>query len=209
MKIFLDFDRTLYDLDAFHVAARELLLSYGVSHEEYNESKSVFSRGSGLPGSSYTPEAHAEVLEKMLVKPLHPVATGIRKIATEGWQFVFEDVPDFFRGTGECEKIIVTFGDTEYQRCKIIGAGLDTHVDEIIVTSGGKWELMENHLKPGEAAVFIDDHRDYFLRPQGNPQIQGVHLVRKGNRKNFCDGCHAPYHAGDLREALEIIKNLA
>ncbi len=208
MKIFLDFDRTLYDLDAFHEAARELLMSHGVSHKEYNESKASFSHGSGRSGDLYTPEAQAVVLEDMSVKSARPVAVSIREIAREGKRFVFDDVADFFREVKGHQKIIVTFGDTEYQHCKITGAGLDVHADEIIVTSGSKWALMEAHLEPDEVAVFVDDHRDYFLRPQENPRIQGVHLVRKDNVKNFCDGCHAPYHANDLNEALEIIKKL-
>jgi len=208
MKIFLDFDRTLYDLDAFHETARDVFESCGVSREKYNESKSSFSHGSGKAGGLYTPEEHEAVFEKMLVKIAPSPATCIRGVARDGKRFVFDEVFDFLQKIERHQKIILTFGDAEYQRFKISGAGLDSFIDDIIVTTGEKWEEMEKAMQMGEVAVFIDDHRDYFLRPRENQPIYGIHLVRKSNTKNFCDGCRAHYHASDLLEVLEIVKNI-
>lgn len=208
MKIFLDFDRTLYDLDAFHEVARDVFETHGVPREKYNESKASFSHGSGKAGGLYTPEEHDAVFEKMSVKIVPSPATCIRGVAREGKQFVFDDVFDFLQKIEKHQKIILTFGDAEYQRFKISGAGLDSFIDDIIVTNGEKWEEIQKAMRPDESAIFIDDHRDYFLQPRGNQPVYGIHLVRKDNARNFCDGCRAPYHASDLQEVSEIIKNL-
>lgn len=208
MKIFLDFDRTLYDLDVFHVAARELLAAYGISHGTYDASKKIFSTVSGMPGGMYTPERHEAEFRNITGEVKRSLAEGIRSLARNGQKFVFDDVHRFFRKTDGHERIILTFGDDEYQRYKIAGTGLDLLADDVIVTAESKRETMRETLHPGERGIFVDDHSGYFSESFGAIDVTGIHLVRSGNGHSRCAGCYADFHADDLDEVSTIIENL-
>jgi FMN phosphatase YigB (HAD superfamily) len=210
MKIFLDFDRTLYDLDALHEAFSVRLRKEGISQEVYDASRKYFSHGSGKQGEIYTPEIHERIIRELASSVSDNTLSEImRGIASDAQHLVFDEVRGILGELEGYERIILTFGNEEYQKFKITGSGLDNLMDDIIVTTGEKWEEMEKAMKTGEVAVFVDDHRSYFLQPRGNQPVHGIHLVRKSDERNFCNGCRASYHASDLREASEIIKNLA
>lgn len=209
MKIFLDFDRTLYDLDALHEAFSMRLRTEGIPQEVYDASRKYFAYGSGKQGEIYTPEIHERILRELAPSASDsPLSEIMRGIASDAQHLVFDEVREVLEELGMHERIMLTFGSEEYQKLKITGAGLDEFIDSIIVTTGEKWEEMGKRMEAGEVAVFIDDHRSYFLQPRGNQPVHGIHLVRKSDERNFCDGCRAHYHASDLREALEIVKNL-
>ena len=197
MKIFLDFDRTLYDLDAFHERAEQSLLLYGVTKAQYQSSRKFFSRGSNMAGSVYTPEIHEQVLDTMAVRYSEGVASCIRAIAEKGRDFVFSDVQDFFDQTKEHERIILTFGDTEYQQYKIRGAGLEERVESIVVTAGSKWEIIALSLATDERAVFIDDSKEYFMKPY-DVRVMGIHVLRSPYVCEKESGCLAEVHVDSL-----------
>lgn len=205
MKIFLDFDRTLFDLDAFHREAREALEQRGLPEGAYFASKQPFSTVSGMPGGSYTPERHEAELERLFPGNGLSLASFVRALnREEGQRFVFPGAEDFLREIADHELIILTFGNDEYQRYKIAGSGLEGLVDRIIVTDEDKWAAMRAELSSDEEAVFVDDHGGYFSERPGDIAVCGVHLVRADQED--CGDCLAHTHVSDLTEILAVIR---
>ncbi len=204
MKIFLDFDRTLFDLDAFHKEARETLEGQGLPEGAYLASKQPFSTASGMPGGSYTPERHEAELKRLFPGNGSSLASFVRGLNRDGRRFVFPGAEDFLREIAEHELIILTFGNDEYQRYKIAGSGLEGLVDRIIVTDEDKWAAMRAELSFGEEAIFVDDHGGYFLEKPEDIPVCGIHLVRAGQED--CGNCLAHTHVSDLAETLQTIR---
>lgn len=204
MKIFLDFDRTLFDLDAFHKEAREALEARGLPQGAYLASKQPFSTVSGMSGGSYTPERHEAELERLFPGMGLSLASFVRGLNREGQRFVFPGAEEFLRKIAEHELIILTFGNDEYQRYKIAGSGLEGLIDRIIVTDEDKWAAMRVELSSDEEAIFVDDHGGYFSEKPEDIAVCGVHLVRAG--QEGCGDCLAHVHVTDLVETLDVIR---
>jgi FMN phosphatase YigB (HAD superfamily) len=204
MKIFLDFDRTLFDLDAFHREAREALEEQGLPEGAYLASKQPFSTVSGMPGGSYTPERHEAELERLFPGKGVGLASFVRGMNRDGRRFVFPGAEEFLREIANHELVILTFGNDEYQRYKIAGSGLEELVDRIIVTDEDKWSAMRSELSASEEAIFVDDHGGYFLEKPEDIAVCGVHLVRAGQPD--CGDCLAQVHVSDLVETLQTIR---
>lgn len=197
MKIFLDFDRTLYDLDALHEDSRRIVERHGIPREEYDRTRAYFAYGSGTPGVLHRPEAHLGYFTGIDDGQRARVVADIRGLIRDGARYVFEDALDFFRDVSRRHELVVlTFGDEEYQRTKVLGSGLKP--DGIIVTAGDKWEVMASKLLDGEKALFVDDHVNYFSKPKDIPGLTAVHLVRSGSCA--LSECCAHHHVAGLRE---------
>lgn len=204
MKIFLDFDRTLYDLDALHEDARKIVESHGIPRNEYDRTRGFFATKSGAPGALYTPEAHLGYFRDIDDVTRPRIVNDIRRLVRDGRRYVFEDVREFFlMPRVEDESIILTFGDDGFQREKIHGSGLESGT--IIVTTGDKWDAIADSIHQGESTVFIDDHEAYFSRPVAVPSVTGIHLVRNGACESSV--CHAHFHAHNFCEIAEFLSD--
>lgn len=206
MKIFLDFDRTLYDLDTVLRLFQEKLEAEGISKEIYEKSRTYFAHGSGMKGGSYSPERHEKILRTLApTASKQSFAKILRDIIADGEQFVFDGVREFLDNVSKHERIILTFGDAEFQSTKIKGAGLDRFVEQILVTAEDKWGVIEKIIEPDEGGVFVDDHKSYFSLPQKLPSIRSVHLSRSGSGDD-CAKCFARYHTDTLSDIIDILQ---
>ncbi len=206
MKIFLDFDRTLYDLDAFHEDSRDVVECFGVPRSEYDRTREYFARQSGASGAYHSPERHLEYFDGVDDATKAAIAREIRRLAKAGRRYVFDGVPEFLASVRDKEVSILSFGDDEFQRFKINGSGLELLVREIIVTTGSKWDVMRERIQGSTQAVFVDDHGSYFTEvpPSG---IMAVHFIRQFSCLSP-HGCHAQYHAHDFDEITRIIQEM-
>ncbi|MCI0542212.1 hypothetical protein L0Y69_00440 [bacterium] len=205
MKIFLDFDRTLYDLDAEHEDGKRVVESHGVSRGEYDRTRKFFAGGSGSPLSCYTTELHVDSFSGIGEETKQSIVSGIGALLDDGEKYVFEDVSGFLKSTAGHELIILTFGDEDFQRKKIHGSGLDSYANDIIVTSGDKWNEIKSRLGTNETCVFVDDHPDYFSTPMNVPGVMTIHLARPGITRSACGGCHAMRHISNLSELDNLL----
>ncbi len=206
MKIFLEFDRTLYDLDAVLRLSQEKLETEGISKEIYEQSRTYFARGDGMSGYLYSPERHEKILRMLApAASKRSFAKLLRDITADGERFVFDEVREFLDGVSEHERIILTFGDAEFQSTKIRGSGLDRSVEQVLVTNESKWDIIEKVMEADEDVIFVDDHKSYFSLPQKNPSIQSVHLLRAGSDDD-CAECFARYHTDTLSSIIDMLK---
>lgn len=132
MTYFLDFDRTLFDTDAFvaHLVKRpdaELFLS----HESEEMLAAVLNRLCEEGKVSFAPDE---------LKP-----------------FVYADVPEFLRMAGN-EAIILTFGNPKLQKLKIENALAGIPRVSVLYTDIRKGEFMKDRIMAyGASPVCVDD----------------------------------------------------
>lgn len=194
MFLFLDFDRTLYDLDQLITDMCSIWEQHGVPREIFHQSKKGFACHSGDNGEVYTARKHAENAS-LSENKIQAIEAAVERLVQSGQKYVFSGVHEFLvdakkRGARRC---ILTFGDQGFQRLKVVGSGLDVVVDEVLVTKADKWEEIRTRSK-GIKSAFVDDSSEYFLNPLD--YVRSFHLQTKSKQ---CD-CHAQVHVSALQE---------
>lgn len=132
MKYFIDFDRTIFDTDAF--------IAYLNTREDTRNAK-------GLPEMEY-----AAVLNRMTEEGALSFLDG------ELQQFVYSDVTEFLRTAGD-ELTVITYGNPAFQKLKISNALSNMpHVSVIYTgdTHKGEW-LKKNTDVCAEQFLLVDD----------------------------------------------------
>lgn len=154
MTYFLDFDRTLFDSDAYN----EYLLTKPACAPFHDELREILRQGrdeTKLPTESRM--AVWDKLTDVLVRGELTFAPG------ELSQFVYHDVPEFLRHMGN-EAIIITYGEKIRQKAKIDSALSGTVRLTVLYTENLlKAEYLEKypHLVPANA-IFVDDLAEHL-----------------------------------------------
>ncbi len=152
LKIGIDFDRVLFDTDAFNEYLREKV--EGLHHVDTSPED-----GNG----NYDPEVHAELCG-IEVEDIYAAMDDLSR-------FLFDDVDELEKLEGE--KVIVSRGKKGFQRKKIENSGADELVDEVIVLEEGSKDIagiefliddspeeIDRAMIPG----FVFNRGDYGLR---------------------------------------------
>lgn len=154
MTYFLDFDRTLFDSDAYN----EYLLTLPACAPFHNELREVIEQGRDETKlSSMARVAVWDKLSDVLKSGELTFAPG------ELSQFVYHDVPEFLRHMGN-EAIIITYGEKTRQKAKLESALTGTVRLTVLYTEGLlKAEYLEkySHLVPAQA-IFVDDLAEHL-----------------------------------------------
>jgi hypothetical protein len=154
MTYFLDFDRTLFDTDAYN----EYLLTLPACASFRTELSEVFKVG--RDETKLSPEFRAVVWDKIT----DVIKSGVLSFAPgELSQFVYHDVPEFLRHMGN-EAIIITYGEKTHQKAKLESALSGTVRLTVLYTEDLlKSEYLEKypHLVPGQA-IFVDDLAEHL-----------------------------------------------
>ena len=154
MTYFLDFDRTLFDSDAYN----EYLLTLPACAPFHDELREILSEGrdeTKLPTKYRT--AVWDKLTQVLQSGELTFAPG------ELSQFVYHDVSEFLRHMGN-EAIIITYGEKTRQKVKLESALAGTVRLTVLYTEDLlKSEYLEKypHLVPGQA-IFVDDLAEHL-----------------------------------------------
>lgn len=202
MKLFLDFDRTLYDLDSMFEETLAIWARFGVDRVAWSDAKNGFARGSGEQGPCYTIAEHARRTGRLDDAACRDLEGRMKELWKDGRRYVYPGVSDFLvsaKGKGWGLHLL-TFGSADMQIPKIEGSGLVSYLDSIIVTQRDKWAEIESRVSGDEAVMFVDDGKDYFADSSRFPLWGGAHLHRDAVR---CD-CRAVMHISRLGELLDL-----
>ena len=155
----IDFDDTLFDNYAFKHARQRAAADAGVSAEDFLASYRAVSQRGG-----YSNEAHAAELAGLgydagKVLQAFEITTGP---ALAEWR-----LPDAVRflerlaGLGE-QLVLFSYGNPAFQELKIIGAGIGTYFDQLVLTPVPKRESITRlpARKGDETAWFINNRVD-------------------------------------------------
>ncbi len=156
---FLDFDHTLFNTDEFfHVDLRNAFLEFGIDKDTLEQSyDNVWKTG-------YTLEKHVEEIYRRSGNkfPLVDVKRVLQESFSDLRRYVFPDVVPFLEDARKrgIRLYLLSFGDPEWQRCKVLSSRLDSYFDDMFFISkeGGKAGLILELTNGIEEIVLIDNN---------------------------------------------------
>ena len=188
MKIaLLDFDDVLFNTSAFSVASRKVFIDSGVSEKEHDEFYQQMREDFKAKGTAYHrnehvvlfterfPKADSGLLKKNLAA-LHKTMPG----------FVYDDTSLFLESLSKngWHRVILTFGNDDWQKQKVGFSGVDKMVDEVVVSPdaskvGAAEEILKKHPK-AMSVIFIDDnpYRALHSVKEKFPHVRTIQLIR-------------------------------
>ena len=194
MKIYFDFDRTLFDTEAFLKELYRILKEYNIPIDLFDKIKNE-EKEKGF--NSF------KILEK--IKRSYSFSTGLyhdlENFIECDSMYLFNDSVDLLKylKSKHFELILLTKGDYNFQKVKIDNTNIDEYFDDIIITNKHKGELAIDY-----NAIFIDDsieEIDSILK--NNPKMV-IHIDRY-NKDTVFNKKYLTIHS--LSELYKIIKD--
>ncbi|MEA3323146.1 MAG: hypothetical protein U9Q12_02895 [Patescibacteria group bacterium] len=122
-------------------------------------------------------------------------------------EYVFEDFYAFVNQYDKEDLIILSYGDHDFQKQKIIGSGVEQFFVDTIITQGDKAEEIKQYMQnfPNEDTILIDDKLGYFVSVKElSMNTKTIHILRGDN---VCDnGTFCDTHTNNLSKISDIIK---
>ncbi len=205
MRIYLDFDNTLVATKIFfRDYYRPLLEASGSTEREIETSYRYFATGTNLEGELFSPARQMEILGWREQKK-EEALDQIENILREHRSFIFPDVVPVLqtlRNSGHT-LILLTFGQYDFQKQKLIASGIAHLFDEIIITSEDKVDIIARD-QEGENIAFVDD-KAAFMPRMNERGVQTFHMCREEVETEKCERCDAQYEISQLKELLHYL----
>lgn len=146
MKVYIDFDRTIFDCDRFEDDFYNLLENYGISRDNFIKYQSQY--------KDFNPDVILDTMSKE-IDINKDVYGAINNFIKKTSDYLFPDTIPFLKylKNKNYQVIILTKGNYDFQKNKIINSHIDSYYDDIIITSNHKGELDLDY----NNSIFIDD----------------------------------------------------
>ena len=172
MKIYIDFDRTLFDCDRFEKDFDCLLKEYNISKKDFVKYQSQC--------KGFNPYNILKLMnkEKKIDKKIYK---AIDKLLIEASSYLFSDaIPflEYLKSKGY-PVIILSRGNYDFQTNKILSCNIDLYFDDIIVTLNHKGELNLDYAN----SIFIDDREEEINNILEKNPMRIIFIQRNGNKK--------------------------
>lgn len=209
MKIFLDFDDTLFNTRAFIEDMKGVFEECGIPKNLFNRSYQEVKIGFGETERTYDFDVHLRKLKESVSFDEIYLREKIQAFVADSARYLFPDVVKFisFLKDRGCSLFILSFGTSEFQREKIVGSGLGAFVEKIIITSDEKEKALQKEVFSDDKEVWFFDDRMKYVESVKRvfPGIKTVLVKRKEGRyqdepTSLCD-----YVVSDLIKGGKIV----
>lgn len=205
MKIYLDFDDTIFDTESFVQELIRIFRMAGFSEKDfYDNYEKAKEKAGGLD------------LDGIFNLFIQQGDFDIRKtrrmmdnIFANADVFVHDDFFDFAREFPKEDLAMLSYGATLSQREKIENSKIVAHFREIIITDRGKEESFPDIVRkyPREEIFFVEDKADQIDRVKVvAPFVTAMKMERPGGRHREARSSSADYVVHDFYEAAKIIR---
>lgn len=157
IKLFIDFDGTLFDTACFKEKIFKVFLDLGFNLEEieksyYDECRDYL----------YNPKGQAKRLIKIREFDLEFATTQLHNAELYSSQCVYADSREFLEQIDreKYEVVLLTLGNIGFQKAKYDNSGLGKYFDDALFTKDQKWDFLENIITRDEKFILIDDRGD-------------------------------------------------
>lgn len=175
-KLFIDFDGTLFDTEAFKEKMYDIFIKAGF---EIDDIKATYN--AECLDYNYSPIGQMERLEKVHSFDMTAANQRFTKLYKSCSQYLYSDSVEFLEivDKEKYELDLFTLGDILFQKTKVDHSGIVKYFDNIYYTEIQKWEHLEKLVKQNEKFVIIDDRGDALLEIQKKyKQSLAVHIIR-------------------------------
>lgn len=161
IKLFIDFDNTLYDSRFLKNNLFEVLQEKGFSRDEI---LSTYERASS--NYNYSPKSHLILLSKMRDFNTKATEAIIESLYLDAPVHLFKDTVGFLKSLDrkKFEVDLLTLGDSEFQKQKVTASGIVKYFDKIYYCQDQKWIFLKILVKEDEKFYVIDDRNDALYR---------------------------------------------
>ena len=187
MKVFLDFDDTLFNTKAFIEDFSGVFSDQGVSDELYRTTRRDAYRYYDATTSVYDIDEHVRILkEKIPDFDSVQAKKSVDRFLADTSKYVFADVIPFLDALQKngIECFILSFGQEVFQRTKIAGTGLTPFFKEVMIVQSEKYRAIAAVVHDKEEKVwFVDDRAEYIDEVKVKlPWVRSVQITRVDGR---------------------------
>ena len=189
MKVYVDFDRTLFDCDRFLEDFYEIITKYNIPKDLFKECQNQSKR------HGFNPYTILNDVEKKISFD-KSIYLDIDELIQHTSSYLCPDTIPFleYLNSHNYTVIILTKGNRDYQREKIINSHIDKYYSKLIVTMRHKGLLFLNYLQ----SMFIDD----------NPREIESLLIRKPKKIIRIKRNMSKYSDIELKKEIKTVNNL-
>lgn len=172
-QIFLDFDSTIYNTDKMFADILDKCEEYGVKREKIFEVKQLFLDDGKLFNIN-------EILDYISneISFDSNLYDEINSILKNGKSYIYDDTYEFISKlkNKKYQVNILTYGNKEFQWLKIKYSGIESYVNQVLVTD--KYKSSLDYISY-ENSVFIDDNPDEIVGFLSRNPIKVIRIKRK------------------------------
>lgn len=164
-KLFIDFDKTLFNTDLFKERIFKVFSQMGFSQSEIDQTYFAES----LSGK-YDTNGQIEKLIKLRQFDTKIAEMKIKSIIFDAGNMLYNDSAEFLDGVNrkKYETDLLTFGDVDFQKKKLVRSGLKEKFDNCYYTDIEKYKYLEDLVEKDEFFIVIDDRGDALERISQN-----------------------------------------
>ncbi len=208
MKIFIDFDDVIFNTQRFADDLRKKFELSGISAEMFDRSYSVNFKGKLRDIKKYNVWEHLKYFESKGYD-VKKAEAGVAILMKKAYKYVFKDVPDFSNSLGKKNLCILSHGDIDFQKEKIISSKADRYFQKIIVLDKEVKSSSIKGLIPRKKIFFLDDKEVKIKEVKSKLPHVTTFLVKRKRRHHedkksrYCD-----FEVRSLKEAAKIITRI-
>ena len=154
IKLFIDFDKTLFDTNQVKERIIRIFGQFGFSQEEIEQTYLAET----LDGK-YSPEGQARRLYDIKKFDLEVAELKIKSMIFDSSRILYSDTIQFLDGLDKekYEVDLLSYGDVEFQERKIKHSGIIDKFDNIYITSAEKQIYLKDIAEDKENFFVLDD----------------------------------------------------
>lgn len=208
MKVFIDFDDSLFNTKKFRGELLRIFLGNGVSKKHFFETYYDYPRKTSKGLKKYDPFRQIRMLKKKIDIDNAKIKKDLELFIRDTKKFVFPDAKNFLAGFKKSNLFLVSYGYTEFQYKKIRNCGLFSRFFKVAIADGKKTKIIGCFVKKKEIFLFIDDRIENinFIKKDFPASVTFL-LKRREGRYNDKRTKYVDYEVKSLREVSKIILN--
>jgi len=209
MKIFVDFDDSLFNTKKFRDQLINIFLQNGVTRKDFFATYYDYPEKTSRGLKKYDPEKQIDILSKKRVLNKKKLKYELRRLIEDSSKFTFDDAKIFLNGFRKNNLFLISFAKTKFQCDKIKYSGLTNYFSKVIVSDRTKAEEIVKVVGDKNTQIFFIDDRPDQIMPLKDffPTSITFLLKRKEGRYNDKKTKAVDFEIKNLKEAKQIIKN--
>lgn len=209
MKIFIDFDDTLFNTKKFRDCLIKVFLDNGVKRKDFFATYYDYPVKTSHGLKKYDPDKQIEILTKNSKIKREILESDFKKLISHSSQYLFQDTLPFLRSFRKKDLILISFAITKFQCSKINCSRTPKYLSKVIVSDRDKAREVEKIVSnANEEIFFIDDRVENINAVKKLFPVSITFLLkRKEGRYNDKKTKFVDFEIKNLKEAKKIIKN--
>lgn len=213
MKIFLDFDDVIFNSKRFSADLRKVFVSSGISEADFWRDYLDYPVKGKTGIRKYNAWHHLELLRRRGADTAD-VAKKLDRFMRQVQQYLFPDIRKFFRAAGKKDIFVVSYGDSEFQKSKIMQSLGQAYAGRVVISDQTKSRVLRHIIRKqrilkAEPLVSIDDRIENIHDIKKNlPEVTTILAKRREGRYNYPRDKYCDFEIKTLWQAMRIIRRL-